>query len=126
MKAVAAFVFLTSVSLVASAGAPERVLFTGTLQLDESAPIALDLQLPSKQAAKLHLSDGSILELATPGNSASPDGALIRLISPSGKVMHTATIPDSGLTSTSFAYQICAGEVTYMSPAPAVVPACGA
>jgi hypothetical protein len=126
MKAVAAFVFLTSVSLAASAGAPERVQFTGTLQLDESAPIALDLQLPSKQAAKLHLSNGSILELATPGNSASPDGALIRLISPSGKVMHTATIPDFGLTSTSFAYQICAGEVTYMSPAPAVVPACGA
>ncbi|VXC05967.1 conserved exported hypothetical protein [Luteimonas sp. 9C] len=126
MKAVAAFVFLTSVSLVASAGAPERVQFTGTLQLDDSLPIALDVQLPSKQAAKLHLSDGSTLELATPGNSASPDGALIRLIAPSGKVMHTATIPDSGVTSTSFAYQICAGEVTYMSPAPAVVPACGA
>lgn len=126
MKAVAAFVFLTSVSLTASGASPERVQFTGILQLDDSTPVALDLQLPSKQAAKLRLSDGSTLELATPGNSASPDGALIRLISPSGETMHTATIPDAGLTSTSFAYRVCGGEVTYISPAPTIVPACGA
>ncbi|MCR6625894.1 hypothetical protein [Pseudoxanthomonas japonensis] len=123
MKAVAALVFLSWVSLSVSAGAPERVQFIATLQLDDAAPVALDLQLPSKQSAKLRLSDGSTLELATPGNSASPEGALIKLITPSGEVMHTATIPDSGLTSTSFAYQVCAGEVTYMSPAPAIEPA---
>jgi hypothetical protein len=125
MKTVAAFLFLTSVSLGASAGIPERVQFTGTLQFDDSAPVTLDLQLPSRQAARLRLSDGFTLELATPGNAVSVDNALIRLIAPSGEIMHTAAIPDSSLASTSFAYKVCAGEVTYLSPAPAGVPACG-
>lgn len=126
MKAVAAFVFLTGVSLAASAGAPERVRFIAAMQFDGAAPVEFDLQLPSKQAAKFLLSDGSTLELATPGSSASPEGVLIRLTSPLGEIMHTAAIPDAGVTRTSFAYQVCAGKVRYMSPAPAVVPACGA
>lgn len=126
MKAVAAFLLLSCVSLAASATSPERVQFTGTLQRDGSPAVVLDLQLPSRQAATLRLSDGSTLELATPGSPVSPDGARIRLLTPAGEIMHTATIPDSGLASTSFAYLICAGRVTYMSPAPAVVPVCKA
>ena len=126
MKVAIALTSLISVSFAASAAVPERVQFTGTVQTDESTPVALDLQLPSRQAATIRLSDGSSLELATPGSTASPDGALIRLVSPPGDVMHTATIPDSGVISASFAYLVCKGEVTYMSPAPVVVPACGA
>ncbi|WP_320458956.1 hypothetical protein [Stenotrophomonas sp. CFBP8994] len=46
------------------------------------------------------------------------------MLSSNGEVMHTARVPDAGLASVSFAYQVCAESVTYMSLAPAVVPAC--
>ena len=125
MKAFAVCLLTCSFSLAASASTPERVQFMGSVQQDGITPVTFDLQLPSKQAVTIQLSDGSTLELATPGNSASPDGARIRLLSPTGQVLHTATVPDPGMASTSFAYRVCKGQVTYMSPAPAAVPACG-
>ena len=124
MKAVAGFLSLFCVSIFASAATPVSVQFTGVVQQDALPPVALDLQLPSRQAATVQLSSGFNLELTTPGNPASPDGARIRLLSSKGEVMHTARVPDAGLASVSFAYHVCAGSVTYMSPAPAVVPAC--
>ncbi len=124
MKAVAAVLSLCCASFSVSAATPASVQFTGVVQQDALPPVALDLQLPSQQAATVQLSSGFNLELTTPGNSASPDGARIRLLSSKGEVMHTARVPDAGLASVSFAYQVCAGNVTYMSPAPAVVPAC--
>ena len=126
MKVAAALLSLCCVSFSSSAAAPQRVQFTGTLQRDALPAVAVDLQLPSSQAATLQLSSGYALELATPGNPASPDGARIKLLSPDGKVLHTASVPDAGIASISFAYRICAGQVTYMSPAPVVLPACGA
>lgn len=126
MKAVAASTVLFSSSLAAFAAMPERVQFVGSIQHDNLTPITFDLHLPSKQSATLKLADGSTLELVTPGGQASPDGARIRLLSPAGEIMHTATVPDPSLASTSFAYKICNGQVTYLSPAPAVVQDCGA
>ncbi len=128
MKAIAAAMLMCGVSLSTSAASnatPERIQFVGSIQRDDVNPVTFDLQLPSRQAAALRLADGSTLELATPGSSESPDGARIRLLSPSGQVLHTATVPDPGMASQSFAYRICEGQVTYMSPAPAIVPACG-
>ena len=125
MKAIAVCLLMCGISAAALASEPDRVQFTGSVQHDDLTPVTFDLQLPSKQAATIQLSDGSTLELTTPGNSASPDGALIRLVSPSGEVLHTATVPDPGMASKSFAYRVCEGQVTYLSPAPAVVPACG-
>lgn len=125
MKAIAFCLLMCVVSAAALAAGPDRVQFTGSVQHDDLTPVTFDLQLPSKQAATLQLSDGSRLELAAPGNSASPDGALIRLVSPSGQVLHTAKVPDPNMASKSFAYRVCAGQVTYLSPAPTVVPACG-
>ena len=125
MKAISAAMLLCGVSLVASAATPERVQFVGSVPHDDTTPVTFDLQLPSKQAAVLQLADGSTLELATPGAAESPDGARIRLLSPAGEVLHTATVPDPGMASKSFAYRVCEGQVTFMSPAPAVMPACG-
>ena len=126
MKPIAAALLLCSSSIAASAATPERVQFVGSVQHDDMAPISFDLQLPSRQATVLQLADGSTLELATPGAPVSPEGASIRLLSPSGQVLHSATVPDPGMASKSFAYRVCRGQVTYLSPAPAVVPACGA
>lgn len=126
MKVAAALLSLCCVSFSSSAVAPQRVQFTGTLQRDALPAVAVDLQLPSSQAATLQLSSGYTLELTTPGNPSSPDGPRIKLLSPDGKVMHTASVPDPGVASISFAYRVCAGQVTYMSPAPTQVTGCGA
>jgi len=126
MKAVAAATVLMGSSLTAFAAMPEQVQFVGYIQHDDLTPVTFDLHLPSRQSATLELADGSTLELVTPGGQASPDGARIRLLSPAGEIMHAATVPDPSLASTSFAYRICNGQATYMSPAPAVVPKCGA
>lgn len=125
MKSLLSLLTLCCFSLSTSAATPETVQFTGVLQQDNLTPVAIDLQLPSKDVAKLQLSSGFNLELATPGNPVSKDGALIRLVSSDGKVVHTANVSDPGLASVSFAYQICAGSVTFMSPAPSPLPACG-
>jgi len=125
MKTVAAVTVLLSSSLASFAATPEQVQFIGSIQHDDLTPVTFDLHLPSKQSASLKLADGSTVELVTPGGPANPDGARIRLLSPAGEVMHTATMPDPSLASTSFAYKICNGQVIYMSPAPAVVPDCG-
>ena len=125
MKAIAALTVLLSSSLAALAAAPEQVQFVGSIQHDNLTPVTFDLHLPSTQSATLRLADGSTLELVTPGGKASPDGARIRLLSPAGEVMHTATVPDPNLASTSFAYKICNGQATYMSPVPAAAPRCG-
>jgi hypothetical protein len=125
MKSLVSFFSLFCVSFAATAATPETVQFTGVLQQDNLTPVAIDLQLPSKDAAKLQLSSGFNLELTTPGNPASQNGARIRLVSSDGKVLHTANVSDPGLASVSFAYQICAGSVTFMSPAPSPLPACG-
>jgi hypothetical protein len=126
MRTVVAAAVLLSPSIAAFAAMPEQVQFVGSIQQDDLTPVTFDLHLPSKQSATLKLADGSTLELTTPGGQASPDGARIRLLSAAGQIMHSATVPDRSLASTSFAYRICNGQVTYMSPAPAVVPACGA
>lgn len=123
MKALAAFAFLSCVSLAAPAAVPGRVQFAGMVHLDGLTLLYVD-QPPSKQAAALRLSDGFTLELVAPGNSASPDGALIRLLSPTGTVVHRAAIPDVGLVSTSLAYPVCTGGAAYMSPAPTAMSEC--
>lgn len=122
---IAVLAVLCSASFAASAGVPERVQFVGTVQQDAAPPVSIVLDLPSSQAAALELADGSKLELTTAGSAATPDGARIRLLAPDGVVLHTATIPDKGMASTSFAYKVCAGKVTYISPAPVAVSACG-
>lgn len=124
MKALASFLSICCVSFATSAATPETVQFTGVLLQDALVPVAIDLQLPSKDAATLQLSSGFNLELTTPGNPASKDGARIRLVSSNGEVVHTANVSDPGLASVSFAYQICAGSVTFMSPVPSPLPAC--
>jgi hypothetical protein len=125
MKAVAVCLLMCGFPAAALASAPDRVQFTGSVQRDDLTPVTFDLQLPSEQAATLRLSDGSTLELAAPGSSTGLDGASIRLLSPTGRVSHTATVSDAGMTSKSFVYRVCEDQVTYMSPAPSVVPACG-
>lgn len=125
MKAVAICLLTCGISVAALASGPDRVQFMGAVQRDDLTPVAFDLQLPSRQAATLRLSDGSTIELAAPGNSESPEGARIRLLSPTGQILHTATVPDPSMTSKSFAYRVCGDQITYISPAPTVVPACG-
>ena len=124
MKAIVYAGLISCISLAASAATPQQVQFAGSVQQDAAVPVVFDLHLPSGESAALLLSDGSRLELATPGSAEGQDGARIRLVSSTGEVLHTATNPDTGLASMSFAYRVCNGQATYMSPAPQSVPAC--
>ncbi len=125
MRIIAVALLMCGTSLPAFALAPEQVQFTGSVQFDDGVPVDFDLRLPARQAMTLQLAGGAMLELVTPGNAASPDAALVRLVWRDGRVLHTATVPDPGLASKSFAYRICNGQVTYMSPAPATPASCG-
>ena len=120
----AALLSLTSVNL--SAATPELVQFSGSVQQDSATPVVFDLHVPSRQSVTLQLTDGSKLELSAPGSPESKEKARIRLLSPSGDVFHTATIPDPGLASTSFAYLVCDGQATYINPAPPSGASCSA
>jgi len=125
VKTIAIALLVCGLPLPAFALAPEQVQFTGSVQYDDGVPVDFDLRLPARQAMTLQLADGAALELVTPGNAASPHGTLVRLVSRDGRVLHTATVPDPGLASQSFAYRICNGQVTYVSPAPASPAGCG-
>ena len=123
MKAILSVLALLVVSFSVSAGNAQSVQFRGVVQRDSSTPVRFDLQVPAKRHLAVELDDGSRLELAAPGG-ADPSVATARLVSSSGQVLHNAAFTDPGLASTSFAYLVCAGRVTYISPAPAKDPTC--
>ena len=124
MKAIVCAGLMFCVSSAAWSATPRQVQFAGSVQQDADTPMAFDLYVPSGRSATLRLSDGSMLELATPGSLADEDGTRIRLLSSTGEVVHTSTNPDPGVASLSFAYRLCDGRATYMNPAPESVPAC--
>lgn len=119
-------VSIALLGLCASAFAvtPASVQFVGSLQQDGATPVTFDIQIPSGQTAKLELGDGHVLAFATLGSSGNPDKTTILLTDASGKQLHSQTIPDAGLASTSFSYSICNGQTRFMSPAPEDMPSC--
>ena len=124
MKAIVPTAVLSALSSLAMVATPQQVQFSGMVHQDAATPFVFDLHVPSGKSAVLLLSDGSRLELATPGSLESQDDARIRLVSSAGEVLHTSVNPDAGLASISFAYRVCNGQAAYMNPAPASVSAC--
>jgi uncharacterized protein (TIGR01244 family) len=108
----------------ASTSTPSQIQFSGFVRKNTSAPVTFNLGIPSRQTAVLQLADGSKLELATADSTNTSDGTRIRFVSATGKVLHTATAPNSA--NISFAYLVCKGRVTYISPVPNPAPACPA
>ena len=117
MKAILGSVLLLA-AFGASAATAERVQFTGFVLQDTSPALEFDLHAPARQSTGLLLGDGSTLTIATPGAVAGVAGVQIQLVSPTGEVMHTSTVPDATVASMSFAYRVCRGEAVFMSPAP--------
>ncbi len=119
-------VSLTLLGLCASALAatPASVQFIGTLQQDGTTPVTFNIQVPSGQTAKLELGDGHVLAFATWGSPETPDSTTITLTDASGKRLHSQTIPDAGLESTSFTYLICEGQPRFISPTPEHLASC--
>ena len=103
---------------------PASIQFVGSLQQDGATPVTFDIQIPSGQTAKLELGDGHVLAFATSGSPGNPDKTTVLLTDASGKQLHSQTIPDAGLASTSFSYLICNGQTRFMSPAPDDTPSC--
>lgn len=119
-----ASIVLLGLCASAFATTPASVQFVGSLQQDGATRVTFDIQIPSGQTARLELGDGHVLAFATPGSTGNTDKATILLSDASGKQLHSQTIPDAGLASTSFSYLICNGQTTFMSPAPKDAPSC--
>jgi len=124
MKYPAVALLLLGATLVASAGTPASVQFKGLVRSNNDVPTRFDVQIPTGQQVVLTLGNGSKLELATPGSRESAHASTARLVSASGKTLHTATYPDRGLASVSLDYLVCNGRAAYISPAPATTPSC--
>lgn len=110
----AAFTALALAPLCASA-AIDSVHFSGTVQSDDATPSRFEMTVPNGQTSKIVLSDGTVVELTaapTDDLSATSD---IRLLDASGKQLHFAKTPHE-VTSKSFSYSICQGQVTFTSP----------
>lgn len=123
------YAFVVSTALLglctsALAVVPASVQFMGSLQQDGATPVTFDIQIPSGQTAKLELGDGHVLAFATAGSPGHLDKTTVILSDASGKQLHSQTMPDAGLSSTSFAYLICNGEIIFVSPTPAESPSC--
>ena len=123
MKRIAMALLLSGLSVGAFAGTAQSVQFSGLVRNDNSVPVRFDIHVPATQHATLLLSDGSRLEFFTPGSPGHAKAVQVRLISASGATLHTATYPGS-VASRSLDYIVCAGQVTYISPAPVTVPSC--
>lgn len=121
MKAVLPMLLLLACPFHVSAGKAQSVQFQGVVQRDDTVPARFDLHVPAESRLAVELDDGSRLELAAPNGEES---ATARLVSASGEVLHSAAFTDAGLASTSLAYLVCDGMVTYISPAPAADPSC--
>ncbi len=124
MKYSAIALLLLSAAFVASAGTPESIQFKGLVRKNNGVPTRFDVQVPSGQQVVLTLGNGTKLELATPGSRESAAAPMARLVSASGKILHTATYRDTGLASISLDYLVCEGRAKYMSPAPVATPFC--
>lgn len=94
----------------------------GLVLEDDKELVRFSLAFPADQSIGLDIGDA--LRLAITGPSAEAPITIIRLLSGDGKVLHTAQTEGSNPEKISLAYRICKGEVTYMGPAPTVVPSC--
>lgn len=124
MKAVALAFLAACAPLAAQAAVPEQVQFKGSVLRDDAVAVLFDLQVPSGEGTTLEMDDGSRLELDTRGVVPGGEGVRMRLLSPEGKVLHQASNPDPEAAGLFFAYRVCDGRATYMSPVPETVPSC--
>lgn len=125
MRAALASILFFAVSNAAAMTA-ERVQFPGFVLPDVAPPVAFDLHVPARERVGLILPGGTTLSIAAPGGAEEQLQAQARLVSASGEIVHTATISDTAVASTSFAYRVCGNEAVFMSPAPATAQPCPA
>lgn len=103
--------------------------FVGEVVIDDQPANTFDIAVPENHLRIMDFPGGLRLELASP-RGRPPKGespqTYIRLLKQTGdayRILHEGRT-GSVSTSRSFAYRLCDGDLTYMSPAPATVPAC--
>ena len=102
------------VPLCASA-ANDSVHFSGAVQSGNATPSRFEMTVPNGETTKIALADGTVIELTAASAEDAAATSDIRLLDASGKQLHHAEAPHD-VTSKSFAYSICKGEVTFTSP----------
>lgn len=105
MRAALALILFFAVSNAAAMTA-ERVEFTGLVLKDVAPPVAFDLHVPTRERVGLILPGGTPLSIAAPDGAEEQLQAQTRLVLASGEIVHTATISDTAVANTSFAYGV--------------------
>ena len=110
-------VVLIAIALVplCASAANDSVHFTGTVQSDNATPSKFEMTVPNGETTKIALADGTVIELTAASAEDAAATSDVRLLDASGKQLHYAKAPHD-VTSKSFAYSICKGEVTFTSP----------
>ena len=110
-------VVLIAIALVplCASAANDSVHFTGAVQSDNATPSKFEMTVPNGEKTKIALADGTVIELTAASAKDAAATSDVRLLDASGKQLHYAKAPHD-VTSKSFAYSICKGEVTFTSP----------
>lgn len=99
---------------IAAASSPPQALFNGYFTDEDATEHAFGTFVPLKGTSIIKLNDAYSLEL----HAASPNRSVARLVDSNGTVLHEAESLGPIGQRPSFAYQVCGGAVTFMSPAP--------
>jgi hypothetical protein len=104
---------------------PASYLFNGAVRVGQAQPMAFGQRVLPGQAVRIEVGPELILEFNTPTSDTQP--SLVRLLQGKDaqtKVLHEARTLARANVTRSMAYRVCGASVTFITPAPAVVPAC--
>lgn len=97
-----------------AASATPHAQFNGYFTDEGATEHAFGIAVPLKGTSTIKLSDAYSLEL----HAASANRSVAKLIDVDGTVVHESETLGPIDLRPSFAYQVCRGAVTFMSPAP--------
>jgi len=115
MKTGLAVLVVIALAPFCASAANDSVHFIGTVQSDNATPSEFEVTVPNGKTTKIVLADGTVIELTAAPARDTAATSDIRLLDGSGNQLHHAKAPHD-VTSKSFAYSICKGEVTFTSP----------
>jgi hypothetical protein len=106
---------------------PGTFQFSGEVQAGNLIAEAFGQSVALGHVRVLELPSGLRLELSAPRQDSEGAQTRIRLLQASGeqfRVLHEATTIGPASVDRSFGYLVCGQEVTFLTPAPRVSPAC--
>ncbi|MEO8365391.1 MAG: hypothetical protein ABI538_04205 [Pseudoxanthomonas sp.] len=115
MKTGLAALIALALAPVCASAANDSVHFSGSVQSDNATPTRFEMTVANGKASRIVLADGTVIELTAASADDAAATSDVRLLDSAGKQLHHAKAPHE-VTSKSFSYSICKGQVTFTSP----------